>query len=204
SFNTNMTDWKQNGTKAETVAKALQGQLGGFGKIIGDVIVFFANNRVALIALAGAFAGVLSISLLAATVAMMSFIGVSLPVLGIFAAVGAAVALLAVAWKTNFGGIRDIATNVWNTIKNVSQGVVVYFQSTFLPQFKAAIDKVTFLPLLVWDFFVLGFTGIKMMLDVFSGWFQKTFGVSIGDVFHQLIVDFQAFWKSWSAFWGGL
>ncbi len=110
-----MTDWVQYGTDVETVAKALKLQLGGFGDVLGKIIVFFGHNRTALVALAGAFTGVLAIAIIAAVSAMLSFIAVSAPVLLIFAGVGAAVALVVANWKT-FSPVANEVGAAFNVI----------------------------------------------------------------------------------------
>ena len=122
-----MLDWVQYGTDVKTVAKALELQLGGFGKVIADVIQFFAGHKNALIALAGVFGGILSISIIAAATAMLSFVAVSLPMLAIFAALGAGVALVVTHWKT-FKPVIDAITPalkaLWDTISKFVLDVI--------------------------------------------------------------------------------
>jgi hypothetical protein len=102
-----------NGAKSlDDVTKSLKENFGGFGEVLGNIIVFFATHREAVIALAGAIGGFLAIALIAAGVAMASFIGLSLPVIGIAMLIGAAAALLIANW----GGISGFFTNLWNSI----------------------------------------------------------------------------------------
>ena len=133
SFVTIMTDWIKNGTDVNTVVKALHLQLGAFGDVLGKVITFFASHRSALIALAGAFGGILSIAIIAAVAAMLSFISISAPVLLIFAAVGAGVALIVTHWKT-FKPVADeviaafmlIATAIGNFVTKAFKDIMKF------------------------------------------------------------------------------
>lgn len=62
--------------------------------------------------------------------AVMTFInGTMLPIIAIIAAVVAACVLLKAAWDSNFLGIRDITTNVFNAVKSVIDSVKSTFES---------------------------------------------------------------------------
>ncbi|MDO8656348.1 MAG: hypothetical protein Q7K45_03855, partial [Nanoarchaeota archaeon] len=113
-----------NGTKSLTdLQKTLTVQFGTIGTVLGNIISFFAEHRNALIALAGAIGGFLAISIIAATVAMAGFIGVSLPVILIFAAIGGAVALLIANWSTIVNFFTGIKTAAQDFITNVRSAI---------------------------------------------------------------------------------
>lgn len=62
--------------------------------------------------------------------AVMTFInGTMLPIIAIIAAVVAACVLLKAAWDSNFLGIRDITTNVFNAVKSAIDSVKSTFES---------------------------------------------------------------------------
>jgi len=87
---------------------------GKFGEIVGGTIIYLSEHKVALEAIAGAIGGILLISIVAATAAMLTFIGVSLPVILIAAAIGAAATLVMTNWKP----ITTFFTNLWTTVVN--------------------------------------------------------------------------------------
>lgn len=115
----------------QTLTETLEDRFGAVGKVLGQTIEFFGRNHDALIALAGAFGGIFSVALIAATIAMVSFIGLSLPVLGLFAAIGAGVALVIIHWKQlqEWAGkttkaVGDFFVGLGKTISGVVNGIV--------------------------------------------------------------------------------
>jgi phage-related protein len=104
-----------------TLTETLTDVFGGFGTVIGQTIEFFGNNRQALEMLAGVLGGVLSISLIAAAGAMLAFIGVSLPMLAIGAAIGAIAALIITNWSSIVEFLQpvlDFFVGLFNTLKS--------------------------------------------------------------------------------------
>ena len=130
-FATIMNDWVTKGKDVNIVAQELQQKLGGFGKVIGDTILFFSQNHDALIALAGVIGGVFMIAIVAAGAAMISFIGLSLPILGVFAVIGAGVALAIAHWKelqkwagTITKSVGDFFVGLGKGISGVVNGII--------------------------------------------------------------------------------
>jgi TP901 family phage tail tape measure protein len=83
-----------------------------FGAITG-VVLTLGGAFVAFVGTLGIFmtaweAGLAALSAIAAPAAV---------VVGAIAAVVAVIALLVTAWRTNFGGLRDFTTEIWNSIK---------------------------------------------------------------------------------------
>ena len=85
--------------KLSELTPRLTKDFGALGTVVGNTVTFFAENKEATIALAGAIGGFLVISIIAATVAMAAFIGLSLPVIALFAAIGAGIAILILHWN---------------------------------------------------------------------------------------------------------
>ncbi len=86
---------------------------------------------------------------------IVSAIGTLLPVLGAvagvltgpvgiaIAAIIALIALLAAAWKNNWGGIRDTLTKIWEEkIKPVLEALWDFFQNSIMPVIRAVADVV--------------------------------------------------------------
>ena len=101
------------------ITETLAERFGLVGRVLGTVIAFFVEHKQAAIALAGAIGGFLSISIIAATIAMATFIGISLPAILIFAAIGAAIALLIANWDAISGFFTGITTIVTTTFTNI-------------------------------------------------------------------------------------
>ncbi len=107
--------------------KVLSDQFGQIGTVLGNILGFFIEHRNATIALAGAITGFLIIGIVGATVAMAGFIGVSLPVILIFAGIGAAIALLVANWSIVsdfFNGLK-IAFNEFVSVIQSSISAVI-------------------------------------------------------------------------------
>lgn len=113
------------------LTKTLGTQFGGLGTMLGQVIEFFGKNHDALIALAGVIGGVFMIAIVAAGAAMISFIGLSLPILGLFAVIGAGVALAIAHWKelqkwagTITKSVGDFFVGLGKGISGVVNGII--------------------------------------------------------------------------------
>jgi TP901 family phage tail tape measure protein len=98
------------------------------GKAVIGVSAAIAVAVIAVTAFAGASALVaMALPFIAGTLAAVgaAFVAISWPVWAIVAAIG----VLYVAWRKNFGGIADIMAAWWNKISLVFQGVKAVFSS---------------------------------------------------------------------------
>ena len=127
-------------------AAKLKENFGLFGDILGKLITFFATNKDALIALAGAISGFLLIAIFAATAAMISFIGLSAPVIGIALAIGAVGGLLIAHWSE----VQTFFTNLWaaivekfNTAKTFIETIITNLRDTVSPIVQTIVDHFT-------------------------------------------------------------
>lgn len=159
----------------------MEEDFGAFGVVIGQVAGFLATHKEVLIAVAGAIAGFLTIAIVGATIAMISFIGVSLPVIGIFMAVGAAIALLIAYWPQISGFFQNIGNVVSTTLTNISN----WWNQTWtnITSFvQQAID--TLIQIFTFAFslsipFIIGFligflmTAIPNVVNDVSSWFNQ-------------------------------
>ena len=155
----------------------LSDKLGILGTVAGGVITFFAEHEQALIALAGAISGFLTIAIIGATIAMMSFIGVSLPVIAIAAAIGAVAALIIANWSGIssffqaigttiasiftfiYTSIVTIMTTVWNAVSPILTAIWTVFSTVF----NAIFQVVSWVFQQVWtliQFYVLTYAAI--------------------------------------------
>ena len=123
------------GTLAD-LTKTLTDQFGSFGETIGKTIEFFGAHKEALIALAGVLGGVLSLSLIAATAAMASFIGLSAPVLLIAGAIGAIGALIIANWGTIGPVLMPVIEMVKGFFQSMADGII-NFVTVNMPTFQA-------------------------------------------------------------------
>lgn len=113
--------------------------------------------------------GFLSIKMLLATT------GTTLAALtGPLAIVIAAVAAFALAWTTNFGGIRDTVSNVMGTIFNTIRTILGTIKSAWDSNWMGIKDKVTLV-------FEVIETTIRTVLGVIEGLVQVFSGVITGD-----------------------
>lgn len=105
-------------------------------QVLGNTIKFFMENKDAAIALAGVIGGVLAIGIIGATAAMAAFIGLSLPALVVFGAIGAGIALLVTHFdqvKSSIAGFVDtmianiywLKDNIWTVV-----GYIIGFMVT--------------------------------------------------------------------------
>ncbi len=209
-----LNDVLTNGKPLSEFTKTLSQNFGAFGTAVGNIITFFANNRTALIALAGALGGILVISLAAATVAMLSFLAVSLPVLAIFAALGAGVALVVTHWKT-FKPVIDAITPalkaLWGTISKFVSDVisaVINFVNTNRDTFQAfwtdVVGVFTFALGFIQGFFKTTWDAIKdylaAVLEIMKGIIEIAWGIItiIIDVAMGIITG------NWKRAWDGI
>lgn len=190
-----------------SLTKTLGEQFGTFGTVVGQVIEFFGSNRVALEALAGAFGGVLSIAIISATGAMLSFIGLSLPVLLIAGAIGAVAVLIAQNWGTISVALQpviDLFTQIFTTLKTNIEEFVNAISPAFMEiweRIKTSIGlNLTVIQNVwnaVWPSIAQTFDGvwkmIKGILQVAWGAIQLLISVGLG-----LITG------DWSKAWGGM
>jgi hypothetical protein len=118
---------------------------GGIGEVIAqltrikpavrDVIGDFAEGALKGVALAAAFAGVgyaavmLGPAFAAAKTALLVFLLPALKLVAIGAAIAAVAGAIGYAWKTNFGGIREIVGDLWTDLKQfASDGATLFGQ----------------------------------------------------------------------------
>jgi len=183
--------------------KDLSTQFGPFGKIVGEVITFFATHKEALVAVAGVIGGVLSISIIAATVAMMSFIAVSLPVLLIFGAIGAGVAILISHW----GQVIE----VFNKIKPVLDGIRIAItkwikdnQETFIAFWEVIKGIFNFALGFIWGFWQTTWGAMKDYLmavwEIMKGIIEIAWGVI--EIFISIAMGI--FTGNWTKAWEGI
>jgi hypothetical protein len=119
-FLENITPWLTGLEGVDTMASRMAEDFGMFGEVFGTVVKFFAENKIALEALAGVLGGVLAISLVAAAGAMLAFIGVSLPMLAAGAAIGAVAALIITNWSSVVSFLQpvlDFFVGMFGTLK---------------------------------------------------------------------------------------
>lgn len=126
-----VTQITEGGADLGDLTDTLSELFGTFGLTVGRVIEFLAAHKEVLIAVGGALAGIFSIAVIAATVAMLGFIGLSLPVMAFFALIGAGVALAIVYWdklvataKSITKAIGDFFSNLGQTISGVIGGII--------------------------------------------------------------------------------
>lgn len=99
-----------------------------FASGVAAVATFVGNNLTpVLISLGAILAAAVVPSIVAAATAFGAAVVAGAPIVAVLAAVGVAAYALYTAWNTNFGGIRDIVTSVWNTIQPIftSFGTVI-------------------------------------------------------------------------------
>lgn len=171
----------------------MEEDFGTFGVVLGEVVGFFATHKEAVVALAGAIGGFLVIALGAVSVAMISFIGLSLPVIAIAAAIGAGAALLIANWGT----ITVFFTNLWNSVTsafesaktaigNTIQGVIVWFQE--LP---TAVQQILYELFFIQIPFDIGFvagwlsTAVPAMINNVVAWFGQL-PQKVSEIFEQI------------------
>lgn len=118
------------------LTEVLTEQFGAFGEALGKTIEFFGTHKEALIALAGVLGGVLSLSLIAATGAMLSFIGLSAPVLLIAGAIGAVGALIMANWGTIGPVLMPVIEMVKGFFQSMADGIM-NFVTVNMPTFQA-------------------------------------------------------------------
>lgn len=111
-------------------AKMFIGILVLVGAIIGTLLMVFGQLGLGLMGVAMAFGGV-SVGGTAVSMslgAMLAPLGALIvPILAIIAIV----ALLWLAWETNFGNCRQYFQEIWDGIKNILQGVADFFGGIF-------------------------------------------------------------------------
>ena len=117
-------------------ANSLATNAGTLGTNLAGIITFVQQHNEVMPIAAGILGGVLLISILAATAAMASFIGLSLPVLGIAAGIGAVGALII----TNWGQVGPVLMPVIETIRGffatIFEGIMSFVTSN-MPVFQA-------------------------------------------------------------------
>jgi phage-related protein len=133
-----------------------------------------------------------------------------LPIVGIIAGIAGAAVLLYKAWQTNFGGIRDFTSNVWNLIVQKFNEVKA-FVMPIISQLVSYISErwKTIAPMVsqVMDFigqvikFILPFVfdTIKFYLDAIINVFKGAFNIIAG-VIKFFVALFSGDWKGmWEA-----
>ena len=165
-------------------------------RVVKDVFGWIADNRTlvegALAGIAGAFAAIGAIlavsNIYGAVVAIGAVLAtISLPVVLIVAAIG----LLAAAWATNFGGIRDTLTQVWEqtllpiftkswewlsvNIPIAIAALAAFWEGTLKPAFEAVGNFIAtkVVPVLA-DIVLWLQTNIPLAIDAVVGFWNNT------------------------------
>jgi len=124
------------------------------------------------------------------------FTGLSLTALAVFAVIAAVIFGFILAWKTNWGGIRDWVKVMWEGIKNIFRGaleVIMGILSFFVDLFTLNWDKLGEDLLVVWQ-------GVK---DFFSGFGEFIIGIvaTVSLAFDRFFVWI---WEKLTALWDWL
>lgn len=121
-------------------AKVIEWMPKAFG-VISDVFNFLAENKEIVIGALAAIAAAVAVSMYSSAAAAIAAAGgfaalwASIwPVVLIMAAVGVAAALLYKAWNSNFLGIRDIITNVWENKVKPAFAAIKEWLRVFIPK----------------------------------------------------------------------
>jgi hypothetical protein len=186
-----------------TFTKHLTEEFGVFGKVIGTTIEFFATHKEAIVAVAGVIGGVLSISIIAATVAMMSFIAVSLPVLLIFGAIGAGVAILISHW----GQVIEVFNKIKPVLDGIRLAIVKWIkdnQETFIAFWEVIKGIFNFALGFIWGFWQTTWGAMKDYLlavwEIMRGIIEVAWGVI--EIFISIAMGI--FTGNWTKAWEGI
>jgi hypothetical protein len=173
--------------------KQMSDNAGLLGKSVAGVIDFIRQHNEVVPIAAGMLGGVLSLSLIAAGVAMAGFIGLSLPVLTIAAGIGAVAVLIAQNWGTIGPVIMPIVEQIKGFFLAIADGIT-NFVTVNMPTFQAVWAVLTnlldyglkFMSGLwnaVWPAMMVTFKGIwEMITGVFKvlwGAFQVILSVGL-------------------------
>ncbi len=122
------------GDLANQIMLSIPTALDWFGKLSA----WFKDNQPIVIGILAA----LGVAILAFGIQAAIGFGIAmaplLPAIAVMVLIGAYVALLAYAWKTNFGGIRDTMLQAWGKIKPV----LVTLKNWFAEHIPAALEKI--------------------------------------------------------------
>jgi len=94
------------------LAIGLKPLMGGLGGLTTGLV-----KLIPVIAMAGGITKYLSLAFSMAKMAFVLFLGISVPVIAILAAIGAAVGIFVAMFMTNFGGFRDFLFAAWAAIQ---------------------------------------------------------------------------------------
>jgi len=133
--------------------------------------------------------------------ALGAMIAASWPVVAVMALIGGAAYLLYEAWTNNWGGIRDILTDVWNNnLKPAFDQLVSWLQTNIPVAIKVLSDfwNNTLLPALqaFWGFlstYVIPLVGA--LANVWLALLKKEFEIVAGIVMNVVVPYFENLWK---------
>lgn len=174
--------------RAAPVIERLSQQFAALSPTMQAVVLGFAAAAAAagpaLIifgALANALAGVAGLAgTLAGGAGVAALVPIFLKVAAVVAVVAAAAAALYAAWRTNFGGVRDLVERVGADVRAGFDAVVAYFKS-LAPIFNAAVKNVFDKLSPILEFFSKNAKAILLPLwDVMRGYWAVTLG-ALGD-----------------------
>lgn len=103
-------------------------------------------------------------------------------VIGVIAAVAAAVALL---WN-NCEGFRDAVTTAWTVIQQAFQTFLDWLQATFAPLWQTVVEAAQLVFEMFKDALTIAWEAITSLFEVFGTFLQEVFGVTWQDVFEML------------------
>ena len=118
----------------ETFAPIINNFVDGFAKsAIEKIPIFLDNiskipawlqeNEPIVVGIMGVLAASVSVALYSMATAAWASVSPLLPLIATIALIGAGIALLAAAWKNNWGGIQDKVKNVWEKIKPIFEAI---------------------------------------------------------------------------------
>lgn len=165
-------------------------------QVVGKQVMDFLNQNQGLIPI---IAGTIIALLIPAIYGLIGAFGLLLgtiftPFTIAVLAIGAAVALLYLAWNTNFLGIKDI-----------TMAVVDWFMTYVMPTLQAVFTFIgAVLTILgqvfmnVWNFI------IKPLLGAFVGWFLGTFWAPLKNTFDLMTLALKSMGMTWGTVWTGI
>ncbi len=139
--------------------------------IMRNMITFFTQHKEIIVGVMAAIAFAVATYIYTTIIpSLIALYTTAAPVIATIAAVGAAAALLYLAWQNNFGGIRDYLTQVWTTVQPVLQQIWTWLQTNIpvaLAWLANTWNTVLYPALLaMWNFFKANILPVIQALDM--------------------------------------